>query len=273
MIPVYAAVLLRSADQVEYEMSYKVTRKIHDINLFLSSNVFANVSKYLNGQFYDYIPATGIIHGDIVVPKFLAVNGPKGTYSHFCISRALQSFIRVKPKTFFHASSTGIRSPNLLPGPPTKKAISSSKSNNLQAPNTGATRLDCLRNYDFVISIHKLESLALYFENFIIVIVVFDCIIISIKCNVMNSFASYIEFQNTVAAAKPRYRKSSHYTPFKGSTFARSSPPHRILGVSLSNDPNYRLPLQYIEVYRRVSKLCCNKPNITVLLILDLRYN
>ena len=26
--------------------------------------------------------------GEIVVPKFLALKGPNGTYSHFCISRA-----------------------------------------------------------------------------------------------------------------------------------------------------------------------------------------
>lgn len=30
----------------------------------------------------------GTTHGEIVVPKFLARNGPSGTYSHFCMSRA-----------------------------------------------------------------------------------------------------------------------------------------------------------------------------------------
>ena len=30
-------------------------------------------------------------HGEIDVPKLFARNGPSGTYSHFCTSRALQS--------------------------------------------------------------------------------------------------------------------------------------------------------------------------------------
>ena len=29
-------------------------------------------------------------HGEMLVPKFLARNGPNGTYSHFCMSRAVE---------------------------------------------------------------------------------------------------------------------------------------------------------------------------------------
>src|SRR3954471_23460770 len=38
------------------------------------------------------------IHGEIDVPKFFARNGPSGTYSHFWMSRALQSFTSTMPK-------------------------------------------------------------------------------------------------------------------------------------------------------------------------------
>ena len=35
---------------------------------------------------------------EIEEAKFLAKNGPSGTYSHFCISRALQSLSKTIPK-------------------------------------------------------------------------------------------------------------------------------------------------------------------------------
>lgn len=96
----------------------------------------------------------------MVVPRFLAPKGPRGTYSHFWISRAaiynqgflytqsrkakavsqyspLQSFIRTIPKMYSWALSIGMGSPSLVAGPPVKKAISSSKSKSLQGPNTG----------------------------------------------------------------------------------------------------------------------------------------
>ena len=55
--------------------------------------------------------------GDMVVLKFLARNGPRGTYSHFCISRALQSFMTTMPKICWSHDCTGMGSPSGLPGP------------------------------------------------------------------------------------------------------------------------------------------------------------
>lgn len=43
--------------------------------------------------------------GLMEVAKFLAVKGPRGTYSHFCTSRALQSFISTSPKSRSSASA------------------------------------------------------------------------------------------------------------------------------------------------------------------------
>lgn len=43
--------------------------------------------------------------GLMEVAKFLAVKGPRGTYSHFCTSRALQSFISTSPKSRASASA------------------------------------------------------------------------------------------------------------------------------------------------------------------------
>ena len=37
------------------------------------------------------------IQGEIVDAKFFPRNGPKGWYSHFCMSRALQSFTSTIP--------------------------------------------------------------------------------------------------------------------------------------------------------------------------------
>ena len=42
--------------------------------------------------------ASGTTHGEIDVPKFLARNGPSGTYSHAWMSRALQSLTSTRPK-------------------------------------------------------------------------------------------------------------------------------------------------------------------------------
>ena len=47
-------------------------------------------------------------HGEIVVAKFFARNGPSGWYSHAWMSRADQSFTRHRPKTCRSASSIGI---------------------------------------------------------------------------------------------------------------------------------------------------------------------
>lgn len=68
------------------------------------------------------------IHGDIVVAKFLAVNGPNGIYSHFWMSRALQSFINDNPKMWFGACSAVMRSPNFVGALPMYVATSNSKS-------------------------------------------------------------------------------------------------------------------------------------------------
>jgi hypothetical protein len=82
-------------------------------------------------------------HGEIVVPKFLAVKGPSGTYSHFCISRADQSFMITRPKIRSPALSMDIGSPTLFSSPPMKNAISSSMSSNLQFVKTGGlARID-----------------------------------------------------------------------------------------------------------------------------------
>lgn len=51
-------------------------------NGFGSCFVFAT----LNGS----NASIGTIHGLIDVPRFLAKKGPKGTYSHFCISLQLK---------------------------------------------------------------------------------------------------------------------------------------------------------------------------------------
>ena len=53
--------------------------------------------------------------------------GPRGTYSHFWMSRADQSLTSTMPKMCSIAAPIGIGSPRGLPGP-TKKPISSSKS-------------------------------------------------------------------------------------------------------------------------------------------------
>mmetsp|Transcript_14436 Transcript_14436/g.36804 ORF Transcript_14436/g.36804 Transcript_14436/m.36804 type:complete len:204 (-) Transcript_14436:524-1135(-) len=83
------------------------------------------------------------IQGEIVVQKFLAPKGPRGTYSHFWISRALQSFMSTTPKILSSASSMEMGSPCLLPVP-TKKPISSSKSRSLQGVYLGASSVSAL---------------------------------------------------------------------------------------------------------------------------------
>jgi hypothetical protein len=42
--------------------------------------------------------STVTTQGEMVVAKFLAPNGPSGTYSNFWMSRALQSLHSTKPK-------------------------------------------------------------------------------------------------------------------------------------------------------------------------------
>ena len=77
--------------------------------------------------------------GEIEVPRFLAPKGPRGIYSHFWMSLADQSFMRTMPKIRSCAEETGTGSPILLAAPPTKNAISSSKSISLQGPKTGGS--------------------------------------------------------------------------------------------------------------------------------------
>src|SRR5690606_25965757 len=77
------------------------------------------------------------IQGEMDEAKFFAKNGPRGTYSHFWISRALQSLKSTNPKMYSSASFTGIGSPSALASV-VIKAISSSKSTNLEGPKTGS---------------------------------------------------------------------------------------------------------------------------------------
>ena len=76
------------------------------------------------------------IQGDIELAKFFAKKGPRGTYSHFCISRADQSLNKHIPKIYSSASSVEICSPKGLPSN-VKKPISNSKSRSLHGPKTG----------------------------------------------------------------------------------------------------------------------------------------
>ncbi len=64
-------------------------------------------------------------HGEIVVAKFFARNGPSGWYSHAWMSRADQSFSRHAPKRWSSAAVVGIGVPSALPAP-MKNPISSS---------------------------------------------------------------------------------------------------------------------------------------------------
>ena len=82
--------------------------------------------------------------GLMLDPKFLPKNGPKGTYSHFWISRALQSLKSTIPKMYSSASSALMRWPNGLPSP-VMKAISSSKSMRTEGPNVGASAPGAMR--------------------------------------------------------------------------------------------------------------------------------
>src|ERR1700730_14366035 len=65
------------------------------------------------------------IQGEMLVQKFFARNGPSGWYSQAWMSRALQSFIKTKPKMCSTARSIGTGWPNELDGP-IKNAISNS---------------------------------------------------------------------------------------------------------------------------------------------------
>ena len=77
--------------------------------------------------------------GEIEVPRFLAPKGPRGMYSHFWMSLADQSFMRTIPKMCLSASLAVMVSPMGGHSPPTKKAISSSKSIRRQGPNLGGS--------------------------------------------------------------------------------------------------------------------------------------
>ena len=77
--------------------------------------------------------------GEMEVPRFLAPKGPRGIYSHFWISLADQSFIRTIPKMCLSASWAVMESPMGGQLPPTKKAISSSKSIRRHGPNLGGS--------------------------------------------------------------------------------------------------------------------------------------
>lgn len=75
----------------------------------------------------------GTIHGEIVVAKFLLVNGWS---SFFWKSRADQSFKSTNPNICSSASSTAIEEPNSL-AVEIKAANSTSKSSFWQSPETG----------------------------------------------------------------------------------------------------------------------------------------
>ena len=66
-------------------------------------------------------------HGLMVVPKFFALKGPSGTYSHAWMSLADQSFRSTNPNILSAASAIGIGSPILF-ARQTKAPSSSSMS-------------------------------------------------------------------------------------------------------------------------------------------------
>ena len=72
------------------------------------------------------------IHGDIEDAKLFPKNGPKGTYSHFWMSRADQSLNNTIPKICSAASFVEIRSPSFVLFP-MMNPISNSKSNRPEA--------------------------------------------------------------------------------------------------------------------------------------------
>ena len=85
--------------------------------------------------------------GEIEVPRFLAPKGPRGIYSHFWMSLADQSFMRTIPKMCLSASLAVMVSPMGGHLPPTKKAISSSKSIRRHGPNLGGSVSTGLLHY------------------------------------------------------------------------------------------------------------------------------
>ena len=54
---------------------------------------------------------------DNALTQFLLLNGPRGAISHFCMSRALQSFRRTRPKMLSSPSSTLVDAPISFPSP------------------------------------------------------------------------------------------------------------------------------------------------------------
>src|SRR5437762_13795087 len=71
--------------------------------------------------------STVTMHGEMLVQKFFARNGPSGWYSHACISRALESLIKTRPTISSTSRSIGTVSPNEF-HEPIRIAISSSES-------------------------------------------------------------------------------------------------------------------------------------------------
>ncbi len=78
------------------------------------------------------------------VQKFFAPNGPKGTYSHPCISLADQSFKSTSPNSLSSAELTFKGSPSWLAGPPRKAPISNSMSNLLHEVKDGFSAVGAL---------------------------------------------------------------------------------------------------------------------------------
>ena len=83
------------------------------------------------------------IHGDIVDAKLLPKNGPRGTYSHPCISLALQSLNITLPKMCSSAFFMFMGSPRFV-CLPIIKAISSSISSRLLLPKLGKSAVGAL---------------------------------------------------------------------------------------------------------------------------------
>ena len=85
----------------------------------------ASVPLLTSGNLKGASASSVMIHGDIVVAKFLPRKGPSGWPSQLCMSRADQSLSRHRPKTCASAASIGTLVPCALPVP-TKIPTSSS---------------------------------------------------------------------------------------------------------------------------------------------------
>src|ERR1051325_6575635 len=120
----------------ETEVSFKNTSR------FISKCLLPSYSKY--GRTFGSCVGPGIrkgssasivtTHGETEEQKFFPRNGPSGTYSHACISRALQSLNKTIPKIYSSAFFVVMLSPSFV-SLPMMKAISNSKSNCFVGPN------------------------------------------------------------------------------------------------------------------------------------------